>query len=354
MSISNMLGFGQSSINEGFDFENSSIDPEINAITLESVEAFTGDPFEYMVAAVYENELNFERIDRCMILNEYSYLLENGQEMVFEAGKLKGFFETAKNAIVSLFKKIVQFFKVVGSKIADLFKSSEAFADKYEPIFKNKGLYGKAVPLTKEVKVVDTVDTINTTAKTLLDAAAKEVGSLNITTSEVKDRNPVKVITAKEYDSIEKYMEDELDKKTRSVAVAATFFTELRGAVKTKKALKELLDKNKKAVNEAIKSLKKAENDLNKKDDGEDAVKKAHEVVSYAKKVSSVLPAINSSAVKRINARVKYIKTAVRLVVKYHGDAEARAGKAGAAPKASTEPAAAANESALFDLLDIL
>lgn len=341
MSISNMLGFGQSSINEGFDFENSTIDPEVDAITLESVNTFAGDPFEYMVAAVYENELNFERIDRCMILNEYSYLLENGQEMVFEAGGLKGFFTSAKNAVLSLWKKICQFFKVVGSKIADLFKSSEKFADKYEPIFKNKGLYGKSAPLTKEVQSSIPLGRIRKTAIELLNAATKEVSTLDIAVSKVKDRDPVKVITNADYESIEKYMEDTLDAKTKQVKVDSSYFTELRNADDVKKALKELLDKNKKAVNETIKSLKKAENDLNKKDDGETAVKNAHAVVSYAKKVSSVLPAINSSAVKRINTRVRYIKNAIRIIIKYYGDAEAKAGKS-------------TNESASFGILDSL
>lgn len=323
--ITDMLGFGRTSI-----YENYECNPEVEAITMESVEDITGDPFEFAIATVYENELNFERIEKMMILDEYAYLLENGQEMVFEAGKLKGFFEAAKKAILSIWHKITQFFKAAASKIADIFKNNEKFATKYKPIFDKEGLYGKKVPLSNEVKTYSSVTYIYKLASDCMSNAVKMAGDLTVSSDISQDsdimKGIIKTITGTDTDSINSYFKKKVESTTRTLEVSADYFTELTNSNDVKTKLKNLYDANRKAINKTIDSLKKAEKDIDKKNNKDDA-SKAHNVVKYAKRIAGVLPHINSAAVKRINARLSFDRQSVSAVIKYYGSKIAKTGK---------------------------
>lgn len=98
------------------------------------------EPFEFITQAIYESELNMERIEKAMMLEEYHYLLENGQEMslVSEGAidTIKEFFRKIKDAILSFFRKIKDFFKSLFSKTKTETKKTTAVLAKIDKIGK--------------------------------------------------------------------------------------------------------------------------------------------------------------------------------------------------------------------------
>lgn len=318
--LTDMLGLGRTAftaVNEGAD-----ILPEVEEITLESVEDIDGDPFEFMVSAVYENELNFERIEKCMILDEYAYLLENNQEMVFEAGKLKGFFEKAKNAILGIWKKITQFFKTVFAKFSDIIKGNKKFAEKYIAVFKQKKVNNLSATLENEVTWYASAKEIIGAGETYLTNAGTEAGAaledFNVTTP--ARTNVIKKITGKPESDIDSAFKKQFTKKTKSVTVSISDLEELKSSDKDLDGFKRLYNISKTSVDSCLKCLKSVEKNLDK--DGD--VKKATSNVNYVKKISNLLPMIDKATVGYANKRYSFIRKSTAAVLK---NADSKKGK---------------------------
>lgn len=88
------------------------------------------DPFEFITAAIYENQLNFERIEKALMLDEYYYLLENSKEMVYESNIITSFFGKILQAIKSIWEKIKEFFKSIFSKEKQVTEANKKAAEK--------------------------------------------------------------------------------------------------------------------------------------------------------------------------------------------------------------------------------
>ena len=126
MFADTILGIGRTSIFE------SAVDSEIESITPDTVEECAGDPFEFLTAAYYESQLDMVTINQAIMVCEYAYLKENGQEMVYEANVVTKMFSTVGEKIKEAWKKICQFFKSIYDWLDGVIRNDKKFVEKYE------------------------------------------------------------------------------------------------------------------------------------------------------------------------------------------------------------------------------
>ena len=131
MFADTILGMGRTSVFE------SAVDPEIEAVTPDTVEECAGDPFEFLTAAYYESQLDMVNINQAIMVCEYAYLKENGQEMVYEANVVTSMFKKIGEKIKAAWKKICQFFKSIFTWLDGVVRNDKKFVEKYESKIKD-------------------------------------------------------------------------------------------------------------------------------------------------------------------------------------------------------------------------
>ena len=166
--IGDVLGMGRSSILEGF--MGGSVDPEIEAITLESVSEIPdiADPASYAMQLAYACEMNMANMNIDIFAEEYSYLRENGDEMIWEAGGLSNIVRRFREWVKKLWEKITSFFKSLFSKI----QGQTTSVKKMLEVYKDAGTKSTSVDVT-------TIVPSDTTSKNISDKAAKLIGSIH-------------------------------------------------------------------------------------------------------------------------------------------------------------------------------
>ena len=132
--MDNVLGVGR------YGSVNESVEPELQYDDFDSIESLgeSVDPMEFILTSIFENEMNMVNIDTAIMCEEYSYLRENGSEMVYEAVSISSIIEKCKAGVLKLWEKIKAFLKKAQEKI--ITKMDDAFLRKYES--KAKGKYG--------------------------------------------------------------------------------------------------------------------------------------------------------------------------------------------------------------------
>lgn len=81
-----------------------------------------------------ENEQNYNAIMTAMLTREYSVLESTGEEMVYEAGKIKEFFGWIKKQIQKFWAKVQGVFKKVMDTIGSIVLSNKSFVKKYRSL----------------------------------------------------------------------------------------------------------------------------------------------------------------------------------------------------------------------------
>lgn len=90
---------------------------ETMTTNLDMYDDIQGSPFEYMIGAAYECTFMQNQINLMAMCEEYNYLKENGTvEPIHEANIVVKIFSAIKNAIVTVFRKICEFFKSIFSR----------------------------------------------------------------------------------------------------------------------------------------------------------------------------------------------------------------------------------------------
>lgn len=79
-----------------------------------------------------ENEQNYNMIMNAMMTREFSVLESTGEEMVYEAVNIKGFFKSVQEALGRFWAKVQGIFKNVMDKLQDLVSSNKDFVKKYK------------------------------------------------------------------------------------------------------------------------------------------------------------------------------------------------------------------------------
>lgn len=117
-SISNSLGGNQSFLQE---------ETEITELSIHE------SPLTGMMENITLANRNWAAIHEAIGVAELSCLEESGQEMIYEGGKLAGFFEKIKQFFRSIWEKIVKVFKKFIAMMDQFVKSDKEFVKRYRP-----------------------------------------------------------------------------------------------------------------------------------------------------------------------------------------------------------------------------
>lgn len=302
-----VLGFGRSSVMESM---TGGFEPEVEETTLESVSALdeSVDPMDFILQVAYENEMNMKNLDMAIIAEEYMFLRESGQEMVYEGSAITSIIDKFKAGVKWLWENIQKFFKSVMKKIDDALKLDQRFLDKYK-----KKAAGKTAMIAGNKALMDT-DSVKTQAELLMNKIADK--SREVFDELEKNDNAIS------YDTIDDIMKDlgigenyfsnaikgVAPKKEQQKFSADDAITQFEKSKKVKDGIKKIYSDNKKVINEHIKAAKKMESAAKKhKIVPTETSKAIHSTVKVLNKLGSTLTLTNKTYVKIINlARAQY------------------------------------------------
>lgn len=124
------------SISNSFDGRRSFLQ-EAEEITELSIHE---SPLTGMMENITLTNRNWAAIHEAIGVAELNCLEESGQEMLYEGGKLAGFFEKIKSFFRSIWEKIVKVFKKFIAMMDQFVKSDKEFVKKYRPILNKLNL----------------------------------------------------------------------------------------------------------------------------------------------------------------------------------------------------------------------
>lgn len=312
-----VMGFGRTSVVESMMGE---FEPEVEETTLESVAALdeSVDPMDFILQVAYENEMNMKNLDMAIMAEEYMFLRESSQEMVYEETKMQSIIDKFKSGVKWLWENIQKFFKTVMKKIDDTLKLDQRFLDKY----KNKAA-GKTAMVNGTASLMD-ISSIGDEGKNLIGNIAKKssiiydqlsrdnaIGNFSDATwknvyktigIEITDENdtPKAVMRA--------LLKGKKAEKTTQQFKADDAIEQFSKSKEVRTALKEHYNENKKTVNAQIKAAKKMESAAKKfKVVPTDTSKAIHATIKVLNKLGSLMTMVNRTYVKMINmARAQY------------------------------------------------
>lgn len=130
---------GTTSATPDVDIEEIVKDDDIKA-------AFEESAIESAMRCVAENTINWNSILEACTIEEFCYLEENKQEMVYEDSRIKDFFTAARNFFLKIWEKIKSIFKKAAMQFMAFAKSDGDFIKKYKKDIvkaKNTGFNGE-------------------------------------------------------------------------------------------------------------------------------------------------------------------------------------------------------------------
>lgn len=344
--LSSMLefsGFG------GYGYSNS-IDPEIDAISVDTVSECAGDPFDYLLHSMYEGMLESKAIEQNMMFDEYKYLYEHGT-VIEESGdsvweSIKNAFTKVKEWIIKQWHKVCEFFKKIFSFFARKTMSTKKFIEKYESKVSSKSVKLKKGIEVHKNTIAQANEIISKALNTLKKYGDDETSALSNTDNYVNGSNGRYGDTYENDAQIKKLFEllgygksssisnfkeafkkDCLgDKETKNDVVGSQMIAELKESIsatteikKTYNNTKLVFDNLKKNAERAEKTFKQNMNISKKADQTED--KSRYEKLSKAAGVAvkvfklaiSVTEAVNHtgvSAMKKLVDEKEHLATA--------------------------------------------
>lgn len=289
-----VLGLGRTAVID------EAVEPELENSTIDSAMDLDDgvDPMEFMIEAMYENELNMRNLDTAIMCEEYNYFRENGSEMVYEAGTFSNIIEKAKKAVLNMWNKIQAFIKKQIKKFTDA--RDKAFLDKYQ----KRALKGKTASIEGYSEVLN--DTFDSDVKTLFEnlaAYAKTLTDAAVNASkkgDYADRDKVEKNLMKK--GSEGYYYITLGKKKTINVSAADAIKSFKNTAKAKERLQKVYESSKKTVNDQLKILKQCETAAKKfKVLPTETSSKLHGVIKGVNLISSRLAIANREFAKLIN-----------------------------------------------------
>lgn len=106
-----------------------------NSVALDDVQIEEIHEENFMEAALrhtYENTTNLNKVMKSIGIMELSYYEEHGEDMIYEAGDVKGLFAKLKAVIMKIWAKIKSLFNKFFAKIQSFGKDDKAFINKYK------------------------------------------------------------------------------------------------------------------------------------------------------------------------------------------------------------------------------
>lgn len=143
MFADTILGIGRTSIFE------SAVDSEIEAISIDTVEECAGDPFEFATGIYYEAQMDMMKVNQAIMVCEYAYLKETGEELVCEANILNNLWDSVKKTAKKVWAKICQFFKKIFRWLSNTVQTDAQWVKAQDE--KIKDMSGSSVTIDLEV-----------------------------------------------------------------------------------------------------------------------------------------------------------------------------------------------------------
>ena len=319
------LGLGRTSVME------SALEPELANDDFDSVEPLDDsvDSMDFMMEAAFNNELNMRNLDTAIMVQEYTYLKENGEAMVYEAGTISSIITKAKDFVLKIWNDIQKFLAKQADKLTS--KMDKMFLDKYKKdAAGNKGK-AKGNPELMEYKayeaaakkifsgIEDCVDMVATAA--VWEGADKSTYD-DLEWENIEKRLVNKVFSGLEgiskgatfSDVLDKYYEAlKNSKSTDPTPVDANKAIDaFSNIVTSKRAIKDAYNESKKIIDKQIKGLKKYENSAKKlKVIPTETSSLIHKAVRTTNKLSTVLAKFNRVHCKILNASKAYCKAVI-------------------------------------------
>lgn len=265
--------------------------PEVAEITLESAADIGNvDLMDFALQSMYEFKMNMQRVDTVAVCEEYAYLKENGVEMVAETAMetIKAWFQRAKDAVITLGKRIAAFFKKILEAINERMRGDSEWLKKHKAAIDK---LPATVTLNKGIKGIkfDEVFVLKNYAS-IYSAIGKEANGCKEYEAAKSTVNFSAQVTASDYSAmvIQKIagtsgLKNAADVKTMGqfkTALSAdvkdkhTIFTtvsnvkgmidELEKTTTERKAINKCFDDNKKSINIALQVLKYLEKNVEK------------------------------------------------------------------------------------------
>lgn len=303
-----VLGFGRSTVLESMTDEK--FEPEVEETTLESVEMLDEgvEPMDFILQVAYENEMNMKNLDMAIMAEEYMYLRENNEEMVYEATKMESIVAKFKSGVTWLWNQIQKFFKTVMVKIDTIVKDDKPFLEKYAEKAKGKTVKIKAHPGLTDVGalVKDTnafLEKIGKASKDIYtqckagnytNSKSTEAALAFIGLAPVEGKN-IKV-------QITEVICPKYNTKVEQKMAANAAIEVVSAYDDSKKTVKAVYEKNKIAINTHLTLAKALEKDAKSKDDtSAEKTKAIHTTIKVLNKYGSVLTLVNKTVVALLN-----------------------------------------------------
>ena len=353
MFADTILGMGRTSIFE------SAIDPEIADVTPDTVEECTGDPFEFLTGVYYESELDMMHINQAVMVCEYTYLKENGTEMVYEANVVSTMFSKIGEKIKDAWKKICAFFKSIFNWLANTVRNDAAFVKKHESKIKDidsvdlKEFKGYTYQISGKAGANESVsDSAKKMLQTLKEKATKTsaAGLSGYVSKDTKVEDYLNSlrgeilgaggsVSADQFAT--KLSETFRGKETTNAVFSNSDLTDMleviKSTKKTQSSLKLVYTAVKASIDALLKTAKAAEKDAAAQDEkkGEsDKAKNYHAQATVLNSLTGMTTIINNKACKAITAHNRQCRSIIGKAV-----AKAASGKKDDEKKATGESA---------------
>ena len=260
----------------------------INMDSIESIPCKYDNMLEASYAIIAESEANYANIMKAVGIAELAVFEESGQEMIYEAADVKGFFGKVKDFFVNLMKKVKGLFEKFFAMINSYAKSDKEFVNKYRKqllAVNTRDFSFKGFKFTiDQVKIKEydengkdfinaTFDSMNITEnnaniKENMDKESIEADIKKVEDSDFSDKMRGKILgassdlTASEFSKeIFEKLRDGEDTKTEQENVnISTFLNDILSTKETKKTADRVF----KEINTAIKDKIKATDSLEK------------------------------------------------------------------------------------------
>ena len=236
-------------------------EPEIQDITIESAEDLNAatDIMEDALNITFENDMFMQRMNLAIISEEYEYLRNNGEELVWEGGKLASIRDTFIGWVKSFLGKIASLFKKAIQAIKDKANANTKWL-KMKPLVDTVQIANGYDPeCLKAANIKSRADAVFTCLEDALNKFS--VDAYNEGDVKVENDENIKSADAKLKD-----LESDFYKQgqhTYKVVDAATF---LRDYANCRKSLSSLYDRTKKVADGIIKDMKDMCKDEKKSD----------------------------------------------------------------------------------------
>lgn len=274
------------------------------------------DPEVACYRIALENEQNYNMIMNAFMMQEVAALESTGEELVYEAGKVKSFFSAVQEAINRFWQKIQGVFKNVMNKITASVAANKKFINKYknekllkptkEAKFKGYNFPGytpmfhrvpielnKAIDTSKLSTITkDNVDNATEAFKNNFDNIKDKIRgamcgkSTTITEDNYKDELKLSFYGSKEKVDVE-------------LIEFSKLIEQLDSAKNISNMLRDMYKNSQKAVSEIKKGIKKAEKDVEKNDNKNAAMKYAK---CFTDAVNASLPIMSMAFSAKISS----------------------------------------------------